>query len=75
MIFVGGFLVVRILTKEEYGTYTYILNIFSIFTLLGDLGISASVLQYGTVYYMKKGKPISDMGEKLYGLPLFYRLL
>ena len=56
MIFVGGFLVVRILTKEEYGTYTYILNIFSIFTLLGDLGISASVLQYGTVYYMNNEK-------------------
>lgn len=51
MVFIGGFIVVRILSKEEYGRYTYLVNLFSIFTLFGDFGISSAVLQYGSINY------------------------
>lgn len=56
IIFVGGFVIVRILTKEDYGSYTYILNTFNIFYLFGDFGISAAVLQYASVNYLNEEK-------------------
>lgn len=56
MVFVGGFIVVRILSKEEYGSYTYIVNLFSVFTLFGDFGISSAALQYGSINYTDYGK-------------------
>ncbi len=56
MVFVGGFVIVRILTKEDYGIYTYVLNIFNIFYLLGDFGISSSVLQHASVHYADETK-------------------
>lgn len=67
MVFVGGFVIVRILTKEDYGSYTYILNTFSIFTLLGDFGISAAVLQYASVNYSneEKRKMYISYGERV----------
>lgn len=51
MVLVGGFVIVRILTKEDYGIYTYVLNIFNMLYLLGDFGISTSVLQHASVHY------------------------
>lgn len=70
MVFAGGFVIVRILTKEDYGNYTYILNIFSIFTLLGDFGISAAVLQYASVNYSneEKKKMYIGYGERVLGI-------
>lgn len=56
MVFVGGFVIVRILTKEDYGIYTYVLNIFNIFYLLGDFGISTAVLQRASVHYVDETK-------------------
>lgn len=51
MVFIGGFIVVRILSKEEYGSYTYLVNLLSIFTLFGDFGISSAALQFGSINY------------------------
>lgn len=43
--FVGGMVIVRILTKTEYGEYSYIMNCFGMITLLGDLGCNSAALQ------------------------------
>lgn len=43
--FVGGMLLVRILSKEDYGLYSYIMNTYGILALLGDFGASQAALQ------------------------------
>lgn len=42
----GGILIVRLLNKEDYGTYTLVLNAISILSIFGDLGASDATLQY-----------------------------
>ena len=46
--FLSGTILIRILTKSDYGLYSYILNAVSMLTLLNDFGASNSVLQYLT---------------------------
>ncbi len=58
MVFIGGFIIVRILSKEDYGTYTYVLNVFSILFIFGDFGVSTAVLQYASVNYQNDKKKI-----------------
>lgn len=48
LVFFGGIIIVRILSKTDYGTYAYIINIISILTLLSDLGSSSAALQFMT---------------------------
>lgn len=67
MVFTGSFLIVRILSKEDYGNYTYLLNIFSIFTLCGDLGVSSAVLQNASCNFadIDKRNAYIKYGEKV----------
>lgn len=59
MVFVGGFIIVRLLTKEAYGSYTYLTNLLSVFTIFGDLGISSAVLQYASINHDNENKKMS----------------
>lgn len=44
----GGVVLVRILSKSDYGTYAYIHNCYSMLFLLNDFGISSAALQFLT---------------------------
>jgi len=46
LTFIGGMIIVRILSKGEYGQYTYILNCYGMLSLLNDLGCSSAMDQY-----------------------------
>lgn len=48
IVFLGSIVVVRILSKNEYGIYAYVLNTFSMLYLLDDFGASNAALQYIT---------------------------
>lgn len=48
LVFFGGIIIVRILSKTDYGIYAYVLNVISILTLLSDFGASSAALQYMT---------------------------
>ncbi|MVO72186.1 oligosaccharide flippase family protein, partial [Paeniclostridium sordellii] len=43
--FMSSAILVRVLTKDEYGTFTYAWNIFSFILLLNGFGINFGVLQ------------------------------
>lgn len=43
--FVNGIILVRVLTKPEYGLFTYAFNIYNLIMLANGLGMDASVLQ------------------------------
>ena len=40
--------ITRILTKNEYGLWSYILNVFSYLSLMSGAGLSSGALQFGT---------------------------
>lgn len=44
----GGVVLVRVLSKEDYGLYAYIHNCYSMLFLLNDFGISSAALQFMT---------------------------
>lgn len=46
--FAGGILLIRILSKDEFGIYTYAQNIFSIFLLINGFGIQEGLMQFGS---------------------------
>lgn len=48
MQFCNGIFIVRILTKEELGIFTYAQNILAFFLLINGLGITSGFLQYGS---------------------------
>ena len=54
----GGVILVRVLSKAEYGTYAYIHNCFSMLFLLNDFGISTAALQYLTENINNKEKQL-----------------
>ena len=43
--FVTGIILVRILSKADYGAYSYALNIINFFVLLNGLGTSSCIVQ------------------------------
>lgn len=43
----GGVLIVRLLSQEDYGIYTLVLNAISMLCIFGDFGASGATLQYG----------------------------
>ena len=45
--FVAGMIIVRILTKQDYGLYSYVNNALSILLLFGDAGAAYAYFQYG----------------------------
>lgn len=44
--FCGGIILVRLLTKNEYGIYSYVNNSLSILVLLGDMGTGVATMQF-----------------------------
>ena len=43
--FLSSFILVRILTKAEYGTFTYAWNIYSIVLIFNSMGMDSAILQ------------------------------
>ena len=84
--FIGGMIVVRVLSKSDYGDYTYIMNCYGMLLLLGDLGCSVASMQFCNenynnpqkfdaffVYGVRKGILFSAITALLLLLsPLFY---
>lgn len=48
MQFCSGIFIVRVLTKEEFGVFTYAQNLLAFFLLINGLGITTGFLQYGS---------------------------
>lgn len=59
VIFFGGIIIVRILSKADYGIYAYILNCISILYLLNDFGASNAALQHLTENQDNKEKQMA----------------
>ena len=43
--FFGGTIIVRLLSKAEYGEYGYVMNCYGMLSILGDLGCNCAALQ------------------------------
>jgi O-antigen/teichoic acid export membrane protein len=54
--FAYGILIVRVMSKIEYGTYGYASNIYSIFLLLSGFGIVSAVMQMASEQAKDSGK-------------------
>lgn len=54
--FCGGILLVRVLTKEEMGIYSYSENILALFLIINGFGMPEGLLQYGSKYDSKEEK-------------------
>lgn len=48
MIFCSGMFIVRFLTKNDFGIYSYVQNLLSFFLLLNGFGINGGFIQYGS---------------------------
>ncbi|MEF9985482.1 MAG: oligosaccharide flippase family protein, partial [Malacoplasma sp.] len=59
--FCGAMLIVRILSKDDYGLYSYTTNILSIFLLLDGLGTASAALQFSSEYFMDHEKKYAYM--------------
>lgn len=46
LVFIGGTIIVRVLSKSDYGTYSYVMNCMGMVSLLGDLGCSMATGQF-----------------------------
>lgn len=46
--FVSGFVLIRVLSKSDYGIYAYALNIYSFFALFNGFGVESACLQLGS---------------------------
>ena len=46
LVFLGSTIIVRVLSKTDYGIYAYVLNCISMLTLLNDWGASQATLQF-----------------------------
>lgn len=46
--FASSIFIVRLISKEEFGLYSYAQNILSIFLLLNGLGVTTGMLQFGS---------------------------
>lgn len=51
MTFIGGMIIVRILSRNDYGQYTYVMNCYGILFLLGDLGCGVAAMQCCNEHY------------------------
>ena len=54
--FFGSIVVVRLLTKEEYGLISYIENIYSYTLIFAGFGLSYAILRYLVLVDSEKGK-------------------
>ena len=63
--FLSGIVLVRVLTKADYGCFSNALNIYQFFLLLSGIGISSGILQMCSEYSdePEKSKKIYDWGS------------
>lgn len=54
LTFLGGILLVRLMSKNDYGLYAYIMNSYSILFILSDFGCCQAMLQYRSENYDDK---------------------
>ena len=86
IVFFGGIVVVRLLSKNDYGLYAYVLNCLSVMRLLNDFGASSAILQFSAenhkdsikqIQYVKYGIRVGLYSSLVSSLiillsPLFY---
>ncbi len=51
IVFLGGIVVVRLLSKNDYGLYAYVINCLAVMRLLNDFGASSAILQFSAENY------------------------
>lgn len=51
LTFIGGMIIVRVLSKGDYGAYTYVNNCYSMLMLLNDLGCNVAASQFCSEKY------------------------
>lgn len=86
VVFLGGIILVRILSQNDYGIYSYAINAFNILYILNDFGASSAALQNITEQnknkerqqsFLKYSIKIGIVGAFISGLlillsPIFY---
>lgn len=65
--FLGGTVLVRVLSKNDYGVYSYVMNAISIMVVLGDMGTGMATLQFTQENYKNE---LKFKGYCSYGLKL-----
>lgn len=64
LIFCNGIFIVKVLSKENFGIYSYSQNLLSLFLLLSGLGINSGLLQFGSKAETEEER------EKIFGYSL-----
>lgn len=64
--FVTSVVIVRLLSKESYGSFSYAMNILQFFLLFSGLGVASGVLQFCS----EKSKPEEKLPYLKYGLKI-----
>ncbi len=54
LTFLGGIVLVRIMSKEDYGLYTYVLNSYGMLFILSDFGCCQAMMQYRSEFFKDK---------------------
>ena len=65
--FLGGTVLVRVLSKDDYGVYSYVMNAIGIMVVLGDMGTGMATLQFTQENYKDE---LKFKGYCSYGLKL-----
>ena len=78
LIFLSGIVLVRIIPKEEYGSYAYAQNIYNFFMIASGLGLTSGLLQIccerdeeNAWEYYKKGYRYAELFNLLLGVLIF----
>lgn len=78
LIFLSGIVLVRIIPKEEYGSYAYAQNIYNFFMIASGLGLTSGLLQIccerdeeNAWEYYKKGYRYAELFNLLLGILIF----
>lgn len=56
LTFFGGIILVRIMSKSEYGLYTYVLNSYGMLFILSDFGYCQAMMQYRSEFFYNQEK-------------------
>lgn len=54
--FIGGMIIVRVMSKDDYGAYTYVINCLGILTIVNDLGCAQATMQFCSENYRDRRK-------------------
>lgn len=65
--FLGGAVLVRVLSKSDYGVYSYVMNCIGFLVVMGDMGTGSATLQFTQENYRDK---LKFKGYCAYGLKL-----